>query len=98
MVTLGGGAVQAWHCGLNMADVWQLHRKERKWAHADITGTVGPTSQVSKEYLSLNNGSVNTWQRKSLQVTMFGSSALALNPERGWDELAGRLILKESCT
>ena len=81
-VTLGRGGVQAWHCGLNMADVRQLHRKERKWAHADITGTVGPTSQVSKEYLSLKNESVTTWQCKSLQVTVFGFPALALNPER----------------
>lgn len=76
----------------------QLHRKEREWGTRGYNWHCWSTSQVSKEYLSLKNESVNTWQHKSLQVTVFVFPALALNRERGWNELAGRVILKESCT
>lgn len=79
---VGGGVYKHGICGLDMADVWHLHRKERKWAHTHITGPVGPTSQGPEKDLSLKNESVNTWQHKSLRITVFGFPTLALNQKR----------------
>lgn len=64
-----------------VAGILYLHGKQRRWAHTDRTGTVGPTSQVLKKYSCLQNESVSTW--KPWRITMFGFLALALNWEPG---------------